>query len=632
MDSLIARLLSVHVTRLLPPGAAELNISPLTQTTGLLGIGLLYYGSRHRRMSEVMLSEIENSTSEERSGDEPILRDEGYRLAAGFALGLINLGYGNQLQGLQDMSLLERLLKIAIGTKNIDLVHVLDRATAGAVVAVALIYMKTNDRAVARKIDIPDTVHQFDYVRADIFLLRTLARHLILWDAVEPAIAFVQRSLPQIYRHRADLANTKYLSTEDLPFYNILTGICFAIGLRFAGSQRFDVRDILVAYLDQFLRLVKLPAPNYDARVTMNNVRNCLDVVALASATVMAGSGDLVVLRRLRALHGRTDKETPFGSHLAAHMAIGALFLGGGTTTFGSSNLAVACLLIAFYPMFPADALDNRNHLQAFRHLWVLAVEGRCLVARDAETRVVIGGLEARVHLNSGKQVNVRAPGLLPEFHLISSIDVSGEGYWDLRIDMKNRAVKGRCEKEFAVDAFMRKRAAFDKPMTNAFASEMQALSEVSKIPSVNPHAASNHHLASHSSQSPNAFDWLFELESLKDLDHAERALVVNHNHTAGTISGDLLKGTATDTRLYFEKGILTEDGSEMSRDKLWQLRLLLAWMDRFELEDEELVVKEGKNAKDSDKWLSSVWIRSEVVERLRERVWLMANGQGVDA
>lgn len=442
MDSLIARLLSVHVTRLLPPGAAELNISPLTQTTGLLGIGLLYYGSRHRRMSEVMLSEIENSTSEESSGDEPILRDEGYRLAAGFALGLINLGYGNQLQGLQDMSLLERLLKIAIGTKNIDLVHVLDRATAGAVVAVALIYMKTNDRAVARKIDIPDTVHQFDYVRADIFLLRTLARHLILWDAVEPAIAFVQRSLPQIYRHRADLANTKYLSTEDLPFYNILTGICFAIGLRFAGSQRFDVRDILVAYLDQFLRLVKLPAPNYDARVTMNNVRNCLDVVALASATVMAGSGDLVVLRRLRALHGRTDKETPFGSHLAAHMAIGALFLGGGTTTFGSSNLAVACLLIAFYPMFPADALDNRNHLQAFRHLWVLAVEGRCLVARDAETGVVIGGLEARVHLNSGKQVNVRAPGLLPEFHLISSIDVSGEGYWDLRIDMKNRAVK----------------------------------------------------------------------------------------------------------------------------------------------------------------------------------------------
>ena len=41
MDTLITRLLSVHVTRLLPPGAAELNLSSMTQTAGIMGIGLL---------------------------------------------------------------------------------------------------------------------------------------------------------------------------------------------------------------------------------------------------------------------------------------------------------------------------------------------------------------------------------------------------------------------------------------------------------------------------------------------------------------------------------------------------------------------------------------------------------------
>ena len=55
----------------------------------------------------------------------------------------------------------------------------------------------------------------------------------------------------------------------------------------------------------------------------------------------MAGSGDLIVFRRLRALRGRDDSETTYGSHMVAHVAIGALFLAGGTHTFGNSKLAI---------------------------------------------------------------------------------------------------------------------------------------------------------------------------------------------------------------------------------------------------------------------------------------------------
>nr|KAK5445445.1 Anaphase-promoting complex subunit 1 [Exophiala xenobiotica] len=656
MDTLTTRLLSVHVTRLLPPGAAELNLSPLTQTTGIMGIGLLYYNSQHRRMSEVMLSEIENDDSEEGAPTDTVLRDEGYRLAAGFSLGLINLGQGKRVHGLHDMGVVERLLAIAVGTKNVNMVHVLDRATAGAVMAMAFIFLKTNDEAIARKVDVPDTLHQFDYVRPDIFLLRTLARHLIMWDSILPTTGFVEASLPGPYRRRADLKSTKSLSTEDMPFFNIVAGICFAIGLRFAGSRRADVRDLLISYLDQFLRLSRLPAHSYDARVTLNSVRNCLDALALAAASVMAGTGDLLVMRRLRALHGRIDKETPFGSHLAAHMALGSLFLAGGTRTFGTSNLAIASLCIAFYPVFPSDVLDNRSHLQALRHLWVLAIEGRCLIVRDGDAGgSVIGGVTADVHLIDGTTQSIQVPGLIPEFETIKSIELKAEGFWDGFIDFAacKMELREKIKAENAVNVVLRRRAAYASPPQDLFNAELQALTEAQGIPSVDPNSVASYAhgggatVGTSSSRPANPFEWLFDLAALQSFDHAEIALVLGSKPMGEWNAGELLYTMVVDSRLELEKSSLPP-GSEaiapseaketsaltMEKDKLWQLRLLFSWFDRWEREDEQIdehVHNEGALDLDEDKWFTrsgGTWLRREVIERLRWRVWNMTTAE----
>ncbi|KIW37416.1 uncharacterized protein PV06_10457 [Exophiala oligosperma] len=646
MDTLITRLLSVHVTRLLPPGAAELNLSPLTQTTGIMGIGLLYCNSQHRRMSEVMLSEIENSDAEEGAASDTILRDEGYRLAAGFALGLINLGQGKNLHGLHDMGVLQRLLAIAVGTKNVNMVHVLDRATAGAVMAIAFIFLKTNDEAVARRVDVPDTLHQFDYVRPDIFLLRTLARHLIMWNSILPSSSFVQTSLPAPYRHRSDLKSTKHLSTGDMPFFNIVAGVCFAIGLRFAGSQRRDARDLLILYLDQFLRLSRLPAHNYDARVTLNSVRNCLDTLALAVATVMAGSGDLIVLRRLRALHGRTDKDTPFGSHLAAHMALGALFLAGGTKTFGTSNIAVASLCIAFYPIFPSDVLDNRGHLQALRHLWVLAVESRCLIARDGDAGgSVVGGVTASILFKDGTIQDIEVPGLLPELDTIKSIEVKGEGFWNACLDFATSGTKLRdnIKAENSVNVILRRRAAYDRPPQDLFNAELQALTEAQGIPSVDPNSTASYMnstaaaaTGSASSRAGIAFEWLFGLSPFRDFDHSERSLFLGAAPIGEWNAAELLQNGVVDSRLELEMGSLPYknetglSGQKVQKDKLWQLRLLFGWLDRWEKEDEELDNMASATSEEN-KWFSSsggTWIRKDLIERLRWNVWSLTMGE----
>ena len=592
MDPHIVRLISIHVSRMLPLGAAELNVSALTQTTGIMAIGLMYCNSQHRRMSEVMISEMENTEHDDSISPAENLRDEGYRLAAGFALGFINLGQGKNLKGLHDMHIVERLLALAVATKKVHLVHVLDKATAAATVAIALIFMKTEDLAIARKIDVPDTIHQFDYVRPDNFLLRTVARHLIMWNEITPTFAWMEKQLPPPYRPRFKLRSTRTLHTEDLPLHNILAGLCLSIGLRFAGTAREDVRDLLGHYLDQFMRICALPAPNYDSRLTRITARNCQDTVALAAATVMAGTGDVWLLRRLRALHGRADPDTPYGSHLAAHMALGVLFLGGGTHTLSSSPTAVAALLAAFYPLWPTAVLDNRAHLQAFRHLWVLAAEPRCLVVRHADTHRPLA-LPVRITLRDGAVLAATAPCLLPALDRVATVACADPAHWAVVLDLAGGSPAHAAAFRRHQSLFVRRRGAASDAAATArpFATALRAL---------NARAAAA------------PFEWVFALPALAALDRAARARALpseggGGGGVAAVLMGSAAVGRATevDDRLALERECVASGRAE----RLWNLKALFAW------------AESARGAGEGEGELG--WLGAEVVEGLRARVML---------
>lgn len=613
MDSLITRLLSVHATRMLPRGAAELNLSPLTQTSGIMGIGLLYANSQHRRMSEIMLSEIEHIDEED---EEEPLRSECYRLAAGFALGFINLGKGNDLKGLHDMRLTDKLIAHATATKKVEIVHILDRAAAGAVIALTLIYMKSEDQIVARKMDVPDSILQFDYVRPDILLLRTTAKNLIMWSKIEPTFAWIKDNLPGPYRHRSELGVAPKLKSTDMPFYSILAGLCFSIALRFSGSASVKVRDLLVYYLDRFMRIAQTSSspslqpnggPPFDEELARSNVRMCQDLVAISASIVMSGTGDVVVLRRLRALHGRDDAETPYGSHLAAHMAIGALFLGSGTATFGSSDLAIAALLLSFYPLFPMNVMDNRSHLQAFRHFWVLATEQRCLVTKDVLTGQPIS-VPVQIKMKSGSSyepaLSRTAPCLLPPLDQIATVSTAGgPQFWDVEVDFSDEKVRAAFKETQSL--YLRRRP----PREGAFPSTLRALGS--------------------DDQGRDPLEWVFGLDSLRGISHAERAVVLERgDHSQHT-------GTAIDARLEMEKGIL--DGTD--RERLEGARLLFEWgamRDRLRQSsvlDSQETITEGRTrlepgtedeqvttSEEESVW----WMRDSVIENLKGMVWMV--------
>jgi anaphase-promoting complex subunit 1 len=662
MDGLITRLLSVHVTRMLPRGAADLNLSHQVQTTGVMGIGLLYCGSQHRRMSEIMLSEIAFTGD---SDDEDPLRGEGYRLAAGFALGLINLGKGGDLKGLRDMRLTEQLLTIATATKKVELVHVLDRSAAAAVIAVTLIFMKTEDGIVARKIDVPDSLLQFDYVRPDILLLRTVAKNLILWRRITPTREWIKQTLPREYQWRHTLSNTTTLQAKDLAFFSILTGLCWSISLRYAGSADPAVRDLLLHYLDQFARIASLPSPSdsskamgtgdsFDASLARANARLCLDTLALSAATVMAGTGDLAVMRRLRALHGRTDADVTYGSHMAAHLAVGVLFLGCGTATFGNGERSVASLLMAFYPIWPGSVQDCGAHLQAFRHFWVLAVEERCVVARERGGGVVRVPLMVTMKAQTGhtgrggqsktgKQVEaavedgdavdeasvrrMTTPHLLPPLDEIASIrtEAASLGFWDLELDfeahpeLRDDFRRGHCTLWLKRRPVGREGNTFEGTMRALGSGGLERRTQAGGSSLDAGLRASGNDSGRASTE--EALQWIFGLPAFAELSLAERAMVLDCMSASGSSGGEGEagnKGGAVDARLVLEAGL---DGWDRSR--VLGMRLLFAWGEaraRHRGSQEQGVTGPANPdiARDASEDETGWWMRDGVIETLK--------------
>ena len=58
MDVATTKMLSIHINALLPPTSTELDIPHLVQVAAIMGVGLVYQGTAHRHIAEVLLGEI----------------------------------------------------------------------------------------------------------------------------------------------------------------------------------------------------------------------------------------------------------------------------------------------------------------------------------------------------------------------------------------------------------------------------------------------------------------------------------------------------------------------------------------------------------------------------------------------
>ncbi|KAJ2875111.1 Anaphase-promoting complex subunit 1 [Coemansia aciculifera] len=478
MNSSVSKVLSLHIPNLLPPGSSELMLlSYGTQAAAMLGLGLLFMQSQNRRMVEVMLRELlsikrspfGNASNGLDSSDAAESTAECYSLASGFALGLVVLGQGLSTQSLADLQLLDTLSEMMgsgsgsaasigcgprsansdgslIGQYGARMHNDLSLGTSshqglsssgggisdlGLIAALGLAFLGTDYGPAAQRLALPAVAQQLRTADPFILLWKSLMRSLVLLSSIRPTREWVEASMPLPLAVMpgpipADLCRVRL---------NVVSAACFAIALKFAGTEDKAAHATTLAYFDEMEAIASKPVLGYEASLTRACAQACLDILCISAALVMAGSGDVATMTRLRALHGVSASRS-YGNHMAVHMALGILFIGGGARfTISRSHESIAMLVVALFPRFPQHYTDNVEHLQAWRHIWALCVEPRCLVVRDAttdkicrnatvsiirlgqsgmrETETVVPPVSFRL-LAGAVSVRLQAPGYLP--------------------------------------------------------------------------------------------------------------------------------------------------------------------------------------------------------------------------
>lgn len=112
-----------------------------------------------------------------------------------------------------------------------------------------------------------------------------------------------------------------------------------------------------------------------------------------------------------------------FGS-TCDYLLLGLLFLGGGNYSLRRDPVSAACLLLSLLPKYPVRTVEQQFHLQAARHLYVLAAEPRALHTVDVDSGETVS-VDVDVTLVSGEVKRLVAPGLLPELATIRQISVA---------------------------------------------------------------------------------------------------------------------------------------------------------------------------------------------------------------
>lgn len=484
-DMAISTMLFLHVPSLIPQHFSAIDVASAVQTAAVTGAGLLFQGSSHRMMTEFLLNEIGKRPESDMSAFDR----EAYTLACGVALGMVNLcvGSSDNAAGLADLQMESRLRRyIEGGEANEDenrrvretndrfsiplasngsdnekcsIVHEgnlinTDLTSPAATLALGFMYMKTENRTIASAVDLPNTHFLLEWVRPDFLGLRVLARALILWNDVVPTKEWVQGQIPKVvrdaYTSMRTLAKKASEGNSVRPafdfdrrsvrqmYVHVLAGACFAIGVRFAGTGDPKAKAILTEYVMELHQLREANDPvSIVSKPEFTILETCLGQASLGLALVMAGTGDLEALKLFKVLRWRHDKDIKFGSHMVYGMAVGLLFLGGGTMTLGREPEHIAAIVTAFFPRFPTQSGDNQYHLQALRHLYALAVVKREICAVDVDTGACVH-VPIQFESKDGVPESANVPFLRCNTESPKSVfSVSSDKFYPIKVDLE---------------------------------------------------------------------------------------------------------------------------------------------------------------------------------------------------
>ncbi|EFC50559.1 predicted protein [Naegleria gruberi] len=470
-DQYITRSLSLYVPSLVV-GMSDMEMPMEVSGAALVGIGLLYMGSGHRFMTEVLLGELARPPNDNSTNSR-----ESYSLSAGFALGYVHLAKGANGSS-HELKMDQRLLSYMTGgskrpefdtfammasksksqmiqkggkgqntsefvntscsriKENEKFVNV-DVTGQGACIALTLKYLKTHDLTIASEMKVPDTKYMLDYVRPDMIILRIVGSSLIMWDHIKNTDEWIKSKLPGVLNNTAPISIVESSELSKIYAYSV-SGCCMAIGLKYAGSHDTKAYNLLLGLLQQviksklkiFLNNEQMQIP-YSVNLDKYTTDRATTVILLSICCVMAGSGNIEVIRIIKSLRQKyvaspATQQGGYGIHMALSMSLGLLFLGGGRCSLSTNDRSIAALLCSIYPIFPQTTTDNRYHSQALRHMYILSTENRLIETVDIDTKERCH-VPIQIETTHGDVLHKLSPCLIPEAHLLKKITTMNE-------------------------------------------------------------------------------------------------------------------------------------------------------------------------------------------------------------
>lgn len=165
-------------------------------------------------------------------------------------------------------------------------------------------------------------------------------------------------------------------------YLSVMTGCVLAMAFKHAGTGSLAVVNTIKEHIEHLknVRIIKCEFGNDPLNknsIDQYEQFSMLSASLLALSIVMAGSCDIDCLKLIRIIRKKfqDSKVFHYGFSMAINMAIGFVFLGFGNFTFNREDMSIAALLISIFPQFPNSPSDNKWHLQALRHFYVLAME-----------------------------------------------------------------------------------------------------------------------------------------------------------------------------------------------------------------------------------------------------------------
>ncbi|UJR26009.1 hypothetical protein I4U23_007355 [Adineta vaga] len=460
MSLTLTSLLTIYIKSMLPQTLFEWEVPFGVQICGIMGLGLLYAGSGDRYISDILLAEIGKLPVSTGEKEMVILEREAYAFTSGISLGTVLFKKGlNSINSKEDF-FTSALLSYIIGKERVYSfgslrthiqVHEYGSMNAnitatGAMIAIGLTYFNTKNKDIAEWFTPDDIMRLIELVRPDLLLLRTVVYNLISWESIDNTSEWIDKQIPIVLSQnafRSKISINTYDSESITQAYcYLVSGVCFSLALKYAGTWNEQTATIIRKYFKQFQVYIDRPADyieNDSDSYTPDSatLEFVISTLVLSLAMVMAGSGDLHLLNLLRTLQTRVGPDrthVTFGSHVAVSMALGLLLLGGGRYGLRNDDDAIPILLAAFYPHFPMNSNDNRFHLQIFRHLYVMVCESRLMITKDVTSQQVCS-VHGQLWINENNQIQTktfRTPCFLPNFILIKRLEINDENYWPI--------------------------------------------------------------------------------------------------------------------------------------------------------------------------------------------------------